>query len=111
MRALTVCIVFTLAVTGCELLSGAEKTKVLVITGGHGFEKDPFFKMFEENKEITFGSAAHSGPSASAYDRDDLLSYDVIVLYDLQKEITEPQKAKFLSLFEKGIGLVVLHHA
>ena len=30
------------------------KTKVLLITGGHGFEKEPFLKVFEENTNITF---------------------------------------------------------
>lgn len=93
---------------------GAEnpaKIKVLLITGGHGFEKEPFYKVFQDNPEITFTAAEHNKTNASAFDRDDLLTYDVVVLYDMQKKITDEQKAKFLSLFDKGIGLVVLHHA
>ena len=35
----------------------------------------------------------------------------MVVLYDMVQNITDAQKAKFLSLFDKGIGLVVLHHA
>src|SRR5215469_4529515 len=76
--------------------------KVLVVTGGHGFEKVPFFKMFEDNPEISFTHAEHSKTNASAYDRDDLPSYDVVVLYDMPKQITDAQKEKFLSLFKKG---------
>ena len=91
--------------------ASAQKLRVLVVTGGHGFEKDPFFKMFAENPEITFSTAAHASTNATAYERDDLLDHDVIVLYDMPKEITEAQKKKFLALFQKGIGLVVLHHA
>jgi type 1 glutamine amidotransferase len=87
------------------------KIKVLVVTGGHSFEKEPFFKMFSDNAAITFTTAAHSKTNASVYDRDDLVSYDVVVLYDMPQNITEPQKARFLSLFDKGVGLVVLHHA
>ena len=87
------------------------KTKVMIVTGGHGFEKEPFYKMFEDNSEITFASVTHSKTNASAYDRDDLLSFDVVVLYDIGQKISEAQKAKFLSLIEKGKGLVVLHHA
>ena len=86
------------------------KLKVLIVTGGHGFEREPFFKMFQDNSEITF-TEAKQGKAAEAYERDDLLSYDVVVLYDMIKTITEPQKAKFLSLLDKGVGLVVLHHA
>ncbi|HEY5910039.1 MAG TPA: ThuA domain-containing protein [Verrucomicrobiae bacterium] len=85
--------------------------KVLVVTGGHGFEKGPFLKMFEENPPITFVHAAHGTTNAAAYQRADLLNYDVVVLYDMPKGITETQKTKFLSLFDRGIGLVVLHHA
>lgn len=90
---------------------GGEKIKTLVVTGGHGFDKEPFFKMFSDNPEITFTTAAHSKTNASVYERDDLLSYDVVVLYDMPQNITDAQKAKFMALFDQGIGLVVLHHA
>jgi len=89
----------------------AAKLKVLVVTGGHGFQKEPFFKMFEENPDITFSAAAHAKTNATVYERDDLLTYDVVVLYDMPKTITETQKARFLSLLDRGTGLVVLHHA
>jgi type 1 glutamine amidotransferase len=91
--------------------SAADKLNVLVITGGHGFDKEPFFKMFDDNPNITFTKAEHSKTNATAYDRADLLNYDVVVLYDMPKEITDSQKEHLLALFKKGVGLVVLHHA
>lgn len=90
---------------------GGGKIKVLLITGGHGFEKEPFFKVFADDGEIAFTAAAHGKTNATAYERDDLLAYDVVVLYDMPKQITDVQKARLLSLFDKGTGLVVLHHA
>jgi type 1 glutamine amidotransferase len=66
--------------------------------------------MFAENPAITFTEAKQTKTS-EAYDRDDLAGFDVVVLYDMVQNITDAQKAKFLSLFDKGIGLVVLHHA
>ena len=84
--------------------------KVLVVTGGHGFQREPFFRMFSENPRIRFDEAKQ-GKSSEAYDREDLLTHDVVVLYDMVQNITDGQKARFLSLFEKGIGVVVLHHA
>ncbi len=87
------------------------RLKVLVVTGGHGFEKEPFFKIFKENAGIEFAHAEHARTNATIYERDDLLTFDVVVLYDMPKTITESQKARFLSLFDKGVGLVVLHHA
>jgi type 1 glutamine amidotransferase len=90
--------------------AAAHKIKVLVLTGGHGFKAEPFFKLFADNPEITFTNAAQ-GKAAEAYDRDDLFTYDAIVLYDAPSNITDAQKARFLALFDKGIGVIVLHHA
>ncbi len=87
------------------------KLKVLIVTGGHGFEKEPFLEVFKENGEITWTHAEHAKTNATAYERGDLLDHDVVVLYDMPKNITDAQKARFLSLFNKGVGLVVLHHA
>ena len=101
----------TLLVNTAFAAEGQAKTKVLIVTGGHGFEREPFFQVFKDNPDIAFTHAAHAKTNASVYDRDDLLSYDVVVLYDMPKTITEAQKTKFLALFDKGVGLVVLHHA
>lgn len=90
---------------------GPAKLKVLLITGGHGFEKEPFFKMVNDIAGISLTTAEHAKTGATAYERDDLLKQDVVVLYDMPMTITEPQKTAFLSLFDKGVGVVVLHHA
>ena len=87
-----------------------DKIKVLVLTGGHPFKPEPFFKMFHDNPEITF-TADKQVKAAEGYERPDLFAYDVVVLYDSPTDITEAQKARFLALFDKGIGVVVLHHA
>jgi type 1 glutamine amidotransferase len=86
------------------------KIKALIITGGHGFEKEPFFKVFKDNPEIEF-TAATQGKSSEAYDREDLLTYDIVILYDMVQNITDSQKAHFMKLFEKGTGVLVMHHA
>ena len=98
-------------VGGVALAAETPPLKVLVVTGGHGFEQAPFAQLFKDNPEITFTQAEHGPTNATVYERDDLLSYDVVVLYDMPKTITTAQQAKFLSLFDKGVGLVVLHHA
>lgn len=85
--------------------------KVLVVTGGHGFAREPFFQMFKDNRAITFTHAEHDRTNATVYERADLLDNDVVVLYDMPKTISDEQKKRFLALFDKGIGLVVLHHA
>jgi uncharacterized protein len=87
-----------------------KKIKVLILTGGHGFKAEPFFKMFQDNPDITF-TADKQVKAAEGYDRPDLYAFDVVVLYDAPMKITDAEKARFLALFDKGIGVVVLHHA
>ncbi len=87
----------------------AGKVRVLLITGGHGFEREPFFKVFQENPDITF--AASEEPQAQARWKADAASqYDVIVLYDMWQPISNEAKADFLARLKEGKGLVALHH-
>jgi uncharacterized protein len=96
----------------CALGMAAEsKPRVLLITGGHAFETNSFLQVFEKNPAIQFTKTEHAKNTSSAYDREDLLTYDCIVLYDMVQNITDAQKARLLSVLDKGIGLVVLHHA
>jgi type 1 glutamine amidotransferase len=88
----------------------AEKIKVLIVTGGHGFQPGSFFKLFDNNPEISY-NVVDEKKGAEAWDREDLRHYDVVLLYDFQREMTDAQKARFLALFDQGVGLVVLHHA
>jgi type 1 glutamine amidotransferase len=92
--------------------STVAKPRVLVIHGGHGFEKEPFFDMFYQNTNIaSFTQVMHTKDTSDAYDKSHIYDFDVVVLYDMVQNITDEQMKRFLGLFERGIGLVVLHHA
>ena len=86
-----------------------EKVKVLVVTGGHDYEKEPFDAMFKALDGIELETAEQKETS-EAYDRD-LSKYDVLVLYDMVQKITDAQKKKLVDFVQSGKGLVVLHHA
>ena len=86
------------------------KIRLLVITGGHPFEKEPFFKLFKDNPDVTFEAVEH--PDAQAHFKAEAAKdYDVIVMYDYNQKISEAAKADFLARLKEGKGLVVLHHA
>jgi type 1 glutamine amidotransferase len=112
MKTKLLCALILILIAGCASpeTQTDRKIKVLILTGGHAFKAEPFFKMFDDNSEITW-TADKQIKSAEAYERDDLFSYDVVVLYDSPTNITDTQKARFLALFDKGIGVIVLHHA
>lgn len=91
------------------LLAG-NPISVLVVTGGHDFEADPFFKLFKDNSEITYRAVEH--PNAHALLKAEAAKrYDVLVLYDMYQPISEEAKADFVARLKEGKGLVVLHHA
>ena len=104
-------LVFVLA--GCASGSGekpAGKIRVLVVTGGHDFEREPFFKLFKDNPDISYQAAEH--PNAHALlTAEAAKQWDVLVLYDMHQQITQEAKADFVARLKEGKGLVVLHHA
>jgi hypothetical protein len=91
--------------------SAAQPIKVLLVTGGHGYEREPFLEVFRDDHGIAITHAEHSEGTADAFDRSDPASYDAVVLYDMPATITDAQKARFLSMLDRGVGLVVMHHA
>jgi type 1 glutamine amidotransferase len=92
---------------------GAEpaKLRLLILTGGHGYPKEAFFRMFAENPEVAFTHVEHTKGTADGWERADLAAADVVVLYDMPPAITPAQQERMRSLFARGTGLVVLHHA
>ena len=84
--------------------------RILIITGGHDFERIPFFAMFQAMSGIQWREAVQ--PEANGlYTLNEAAKYDVIILYDFVQEITEGQKQNLVHLLsEEGKGLVGLHH-
>lgn len=89
---------------------GPAPIRVLVVTGGHAFDPS-FFELFQDHADIQWEHREHTGKTSDAYSVPVAESWDVVVLYDMVQHITESEKTNFLELFEKGKGLVVLHHA
>jgi uncharacterized protein len=116
MKMLRWCLLFDLGVLlvipvfGAEIHRPADKIAVLLLTGGHDFEKEPFFKVFRDNPEITFDAVEHP-MACSRFKADASTNYQVIVMYDFNQPITDDEKSDFLARLKEGKGLVVLHHA
>lgn len=88
----------------------AGQPRVLVVTGGHAFERLAFLELFTRLNDATFRVVQH--PSAQALFRPEATNqYDVVVLYDMWQPIADRDKTNFLALARSGKGFVVLHHA
>ncbi len=86
-----------------------KQLEVVVITGGHGFEHDPFFKIFDDIKEIHYAESLQKDQSELFEDIQGW-DYDVMVFYNMGQEISPKRRKNFLALLDKGVGVVVLHH-
>jgi type 1 glutamine amidotransferase len=90
--------------------AAGERVRVLLITGGHDFEREPFLQVFRADTALDVTHLEHSN-GADAWLRADLEHVDAVVLYDMPRDIDDAQKARFSSIFERGVGLLVMHHA
>jgi|GEM_PF-303384 len=84
--------------------------RVLLITGGHDFERKPFDALMKSLPGIVVTEVKH--PDALTMLRpENRASYDVVLLYDMPKTINDQEKKDFTDCLKAGKGLVVLHHA
>ncbi len=85
--------------------------RVVIVTGGHDFERDEFFAMFNSFPEIKWEERQQ--PRANdIWLGETLRNYDAVVLYDMWQQISEEQKQGMVRwLRDEGKGLVALHHS
>jgi type 1 glutamine amidotransferase len=85
--------------------------RIVIVTGGHDFERKEFFAMFDSFAGIQWEERQQ--PQANEiWLGDTLQKYDAVVLYDMWQQINEEQKRGMVSwLKDKGKGLVALHHS
>jgi type 1 glutamine amidotransferase len=86
------------------------KIKVVVVTAGHGFDREPFFAMFDAMEGIEYVEAEQKDDS-EIFEDITAWDYDVIVFYNMTQNITTKRQINFQKLLDKGIGVVALHHS
>ena len=106
-NALTVFIILLFFVS---INASASKLKILVVTGGHDFDRESFFLMFDSFNNLTYKELKH--PEARVQlGTVDLASFDAVVFYDMPKTIADEEKKSYSRLLNSGKGLLFLHHS
>lgn len=100
-----------LAVPADLCAQAAPPARVLLVTGGHSYEREPFLQVFGDIAGIQVTHAEHSPDTADVFDRFDPTGFDVVVLFDMPSTLTRAQQERFVSMFARGVGLVAMHHA
>jgi type 1 glutamine amidotransferase len=88
-----------------------DKIDVAVVTGGHGFHPEEFFALFQGQDDLQCVEVPLTDESEVFEDISDW-KYDVVLLYNMTQDISPKRQENFVRLLkEKGIGVVVVHHA
>ncbi len=96
--------------TTVSIASLARDTRILVVTGGHDFDRESFFKMFDSFEGISYTELKH--PEANLQlGTIDPKTFDAVVFFDMPKTISEAEKESYYKLLKLGKGLVFLHHS
>lgn len=82
---------------------------VLVLVGGHDYDKAAFPKTFQGNPDIKVTEYTFKDHSEVFEDISDW-KYDVVVFYSMTQKISEKRQQNFLKLLDRGVGMVFLHH-
>ena len=85
----------------------AEAVRALLITGGHDHETS-FYTLFEGYEDL---GRIPVTSSAMAFQNDLRGKYDVLIMYDFSRDLTETGKKNLRDFVASGKGIVVLHHA
>ena len=87
-----------------------EGIKVVIVTGGHDFDREPFFGMFDSFEDVKYVEAVQSDQSELFEDISGW-DYDLILLYNMTQEISPRRQENFVKLLEEGVGVVAIHHS
>ncbi|HPG38386.1 MAG TPA: ThuA domain-containing protein [bacterium] len=103
------CAIFiSLFVAGCQHTT--DKLDIYLVTGGHDFERELFFAMFDSYHNLDYTEISHPGAN-DYYTPEKAGLVDVFVFYDMAQEISSEQKTALFNLLAQGKGLVFLHHS
>jgi uncharacterized protein len=97
------------------LIQAAEKPskeiRVMVITGGHDYNKEQFNKMLSSLGENITYKIEELPAAYSMFLPENRSSYDVLVFYHMWQSITPEQAQVFSDCIRQGKPLVALHHS
>ncbi len=86
------------------------KLKVLIITGGHDYDRKPFYEVFNAIPSITFDTLVHPHVN-EVIASPDIDAYDVLIFYDMGVSILPQHQQAYIDLLNEGKSMIFLHHS
>jgi len=91
--------------------SAKSPIKILVVTGGHGYDKPTFNEMLAGLGENITSEVVEFPAAFDNFLPENRSKYDVLVFYHMWQKITPDQEKVFSDCIREGKPLVVLHHS
>jgi type 1 glutamine amidotransferase len=86
--------------------------KVLIVTGGHDFDKNAFASLWQSTGSEVTQRALSVGHEI--FETTENFPYDILVFYNHQNpgdKLTAKHQDNFRKLLDQGVGIFVLHHS
>jgi len=94
----------------CFSLVAQQDIRIMIVTGGHDFDRPEFFGMFDRidgirYQEVKQPMANHLIETGGTED------YDLLIFYDMYDSITDRQQRAYLELVDGKKPMIFLHHS
>ncbi|MBN2634064.1 MAG: ThuA domain-containing protein [Bacteroidales bacterium] len=89
----------------------AKPVRILVITGGHGYNKEEFNLMLESLSPVIVWQVAEFPAAYEMFLPENRDKYDVLVFYHMWQTITDEQSVILEDCIRKEKPVVALHHS
>jgi uncharacterized protein len=109
MKAITV--ILFLLITSLFPVSKEKTIKVLVVTGGHGYNKETFNEMLKSLGSNFVCQIVEFPAAFEMFNPENRAKYDVMVFYHMWQKITPEQQKVFSDCIKTGKPVVALHHS
>lgn len=86
------------------------KLHILLITGGHPFEREPLLDLFKSMHDIDFSEGVHP-EVLQLFQPERLRAYDALVFYDFGQTLPPQAQQHLQAALSGGQGAVLLHHS
>lgn len=92
------------------LSPNAQPFNIMLVTGGHSYDTLQFFQLFDALEGVEYEHFLQ--PEANRkLAQGTGEKYNVLVFYDMWREISESEKAAYIELTKQGKPMLFLHHA
>jgi len=105
-----ICFSVLFGINSCQKPSSTP-LKVLVISGGHKYDKVEFNDIFKNLDNMNCTIEETEKDPGVLFEKVNDFPYDAIVMYNFKQSLSNQHRENFKAILNKGVGLTIIHHA